>query len=175
MALSRSVQPSDRRAASFCRAISMFFASAAAGLAKTHWQSTSQVPRLNLSLGVKRGSKAAINSACRWRLGASIEADVSASRTNSSGSPSGSSSRCNWPHSPAASPGREMAALRRHDLHHEIAVVAAAVRDQHHVRLPTLELDHRLEILRGRVFLGAELDVGRMRRSGRCASGASAS
>ena len=68
------------------------------------------------------------------------------------------------PLTPCPSPGGEES--WRRELHHEVAVVAAAVRDQHHVRLPALHLDHRLEILRRRVFLGAELDVGRMRGQG---------
>ena len=93
-ALSRSVQPSEPRAARNCRAAATFFASAGAGLAKTQSQSTSQVARLNLSFGRQRRQQRGDEFGLRSRgCAASIEAEVSARISSSSGSPSGSSSR----------------------------------------------------------------------------------
>ena len=53
---------------------------------------------------------------------------------------------------------------RRRELKHEVAVVAAAVRDHDDVGLAPLGLDDDLEIARRRVFLGRELDVSRVER-----------
>ena len=65
---------------------------------------------------------AVTNSDCRKRLCESIEPDVSQTSSNSSGAPSGSSSRCQFP-----------LGVGGGELHHEEAIVAAPVWDHDNI------------------------------------------
>ena len=137
-ALSRSVQPSETRAARNCRAASTFFASAGSGLLEDPVAlhvAAGQVERvLGRQRPEQRRDELGLRRAARGvHRGRGVGQDQQVQRL---------------------AVGQHVRAASRRpapggvSMQHEVAVVAAAVRDQHHVRLPAVDLDHHLEIPR---------------------------